>query len=326
MTLGIHVMRKSVMSSIAKNVRSISGRRRLATVAATVVLAGSVQLMTAESSWACGDMRLGGPQAAASGPGITEIAPDAAFVSGKSSVVADGKWNEVAVKVTNKTGIDAQGMQPTFGIHSADSGAALRTQDVHIQWLDYTNTWKDVPAVGGCYRTVDADFTQRQRLDSGSSMTFKFRYSLAPSTPKGVTKVELVTDAWRAGAEANGATDLKAVNVTRGQDAPAAKPTTTAKPTATTKPTTTAKPVTKPAPAKPVEDKTPAPTATATKAPAVAPAATPSAPATTAPAGTPELAQTGSSSTNGFLAASAAAFVALGAGVLIAVRRLRPQR
>ncbi|MBP0453753.1 hypothetical protein J5Y04_30045 [Kitasatospora sp. RG8] len=318
MTLGIHVMRKSVMPSIAKNVRSISGRRRLATLAATVVLAGSVQLMTAESSWACGDTRLGGPQAAASGPGITEINPDAAFVSGKSSVAADGKWNEVAVKVTNKTGIDAHGVQPTFGIH-APGTAALRTSDVHIQWLDYTNTWKDLASAPGCSNTVDADFTQRQRLDNGSSITFKFRYSLAPSTPKGVTKIQLVTDAFRPGGEANGATDMKTVNVTRAQSTP------------DTKPTTAAKPSTKPAPAKPVEDKTPAPTtpaptSTATKAPAATPTATPSAPATTAPAGTPELAHTGSSSSNGFLAATAAALVALGAGALIAVRRLRPQR
>ncbi|MFB7613169.1 LAETG motif-containing sortase-dependent surface protein [Kitasatospora sp. NPDC056181] len=327
MTLGIHVMRKSVMPSIAKNVRSTSGRRRLATLAATVVLAGSVQLITAESSWACGDTRLGGPQAAASGPGVTEINPDAAFVSGKSSVAADGKWNEVAVKVTNKTGIDAHGVQPTFGIHTPGSGAALRTSDVHIQWLDYTNTWKDLASAPGCSNTVDADFTQRQRLDNGSSITFKFRYSLAPSTPKGVTKIQLVTDAFRPGGEANGATDMKTVNVTRAQTTPDTKPTTTAKPTA--------KPTTKPAPAKPVEDKTPAPTtpaptATATKAPAATPTttptATPSAPATTAPVGTPELAHTGSSSSNGFLAATAAALVALGAGALIAVRRMRPQR
>ncbi|MFI9327666.1 hypothetical protein ACIGZJ_08955 [Kitasatospora sp. NPDC052868] len=321
-------MRTSVITAFAKNARSLSGRRRLAVVAATAVLAGGVQLMAADSSWACGDMRLGGPHAAMDDKSVTEIAPDAAFTSNKSTVTADGSWNEVSVKVTNKTGIDAHGMLPTFAIHTPGDGASLRSQDVRIQ-VQENGAWKAVPSVAGCYHTVDAGYEQRQRLDNGSSMTIKFRYSIAATSPKGVNTVELVTDTWRAGAMGNGATDLKTVKVLRTQDTAGtnAKPTTTAKPSTPAKPAApkaaeTAKPAA-PKPVTPVEAKT-----TAAPAPkAETPKATPSAaPATTAPAGTPELAQTGAHTPNGLLAATAAALLALGAGALIAVRRMRGQR
>ncbi|MFF2042902.1 hypothetical protein ACFVVX_20980 [Kitasatospora sp. NPDC058170] len=323
-------MRTSVITAFAKNARSLSGRRRLATIAATAVLAGGVQLMTADSSWACGDMRIGGPQPATTGAGVTETAPDVAFASAKSTVTADGTWNEVALKITNKTGTDAHGVRPTFGIHTPGDGASLRTQDVRIQ-VQENGTWKSVQSIAGCYHTVDAGYEQRQRIDNGSSVTLKFRYSIAATSPKGVNSIELLTDAWSAGAMGNGATDLKTVKLTRTQ---ATTPnTTTPKPAETTKPaakpSTPAKPAAKPAEtAKPAAPKPAADqTTTAAPKPAEAPKATPSAaPATTAPAGTPELAQTGAHTPNGLLAATAAALLALGAGALIAVRRMRPQR
>ncbi|MFF7994082.1 LPXTG cell wall anchor domain-containing protein [Kitasatospora xanthocidica] len=311
-------MRMPVITRFAKNDRALSGRRRIAVLAATTVLAGGVQFLATDTAWACGDERIGGPVSVA--PGTTDASPDATLVSAPASVVADGSWNEVTLKVTDRTGVDAHGMEPFLGLYTPGSGSAARVGDVRMQFLDYTGTWKDLKLIQGCYRVVDAASTQRARLDNGDSATFTFRFSLSPNTPEGVTTVDLLASANRAGASTNGGSDLKPVKVTRARGtATAAKPTAPAKPA----PTKTAKP----APAEPAADRTPAKAAEPAKAPAAAPTAAPStAPATTAPAGTPELAQTGASSTNTFLALSSAALLALGAGVLIAVRRLRPQR
>ncbi|MEU8924124.1 LAETG motif-containing sortase-dependent surface protein [Kitasatospora sp. NPDC048545] len=312
-------MRTPVITHFAKNDRALSGRRRIAVLAATTVLAGGIQFLATDSAWACGDERIGGPVSVA--PGTATASPDAALVSAPSSVVADGRWNEVTLKVTDRTGVDAHGMEPFLGLYTPGSGSAARVGDVRMQLLDYTGTWKDLTLIQGCYRVVDAASTQRSRLDNGSSATFKFRFSLSPNTPEGVTTVDLLASANSAGATTTGGSDLKPVKVTRTRGAAPAAPTTPAKPTKPA-PTKTAKP----APAEPASDRTPAKAAAPAKAPA-APAATPTAaPATTAPAGTPELAQTGSSSANSLLALSSAVLLALGAGVLVAVRRLRPQR
>ena len=145
-----------------------------------------------------------------------------------------------------------------------------------------------------------------------------FRVSLSPDSPKDLSTLTLVTDAVtdRATLEYWG---NRTVKVTHPRTAP-----TTGKPT----------PAAKPAPAKPAAaeqtaakqaaEKTEQPSAESAGSPA--PQATPSAPAASAPAGTAELAHTGSSGTDTFLATSAAALLALGAGVLLVVRRLRRQR
>ncbi|MFE7633994.1 LAETG motif-containing sortase-dependent surface protein [Kitasatospora sp. NPDC057518] len=307
-------MRTSVITRFAKNDRAFSGRRRIATVAATVVLAGGVQFLATDTAWACGDHRLNGAyEAPANVPGLS---PDTAIVSAKSSVVADGSWNEVSVKVTNKAAEDAHGMEPFLGIHTPGSGAAARLKDVKIQYEDYTGAWKNLQLLDGCSRVVDITGSQRQRMAANSSATFKFRYSLAAGTPAGVTTIDLLASTEMAGSQGPGDSGFKTVKVTHPQDATGTKPTTPAKP----KPTPTKD--AKPAPAKPAAEQT---KDTAPTAPAPKPTTPSAAPATTAPAGTPELAQTGSSSTNTFLAASAAALLALGAGALIAVRRLRRQ-
>ncbi|MFE7591397.1 LAETG motif-containing sortase-dependent surface protein [Kitasatospora sp. NPDC057512] len=306
-------MRTSVINRFAKNDRAFSGRRRIATVAATVVLAGGVQLLATDTAWACGDHRLNGAyEAPANVPGLS---PDTSIVSAKSSVVADGSWNEVSVKVTNKAAEDAHGMEPFLGIHTPGSGAAARLKDVRIQYLDYTGAWKNLQLIDGCSRVVDITGSQRQRMAANSSVTFRFRYSLAAATPAGVTTIDLLASTEMAGSQGPGDSGFKPVKVTPPQDTAGAKPTTPAKPAPTKD--------TKPAPAKPATEQT---KDTAPAAPAPKPTTPTAAPATTAPAGTPELAQTGSSSTNTFLAASSALLLALGAGVLIAVRRLRPQR
>ncbi|MGW2866611.1 LAETG motif-containing sortase-dependent surface protein [Kitasatospora sp. NPDC001225] len=304
-------MRTSVITRFAKNDRAFSGRRRIATVAATVVLAGGVQFLATDTAWACGDHRLNGAyEAPANVPGLS---PDTAIVSAKSSVVADGSWNEVSVKVTNKAAEDAHGMEPFLGIHTPGSGAAARLKDVKIQYEDYTGAWKNLQLLDGCSRVVDITGSQRQRMAANSSATFKFRYSLAAGTPAGVTTIDLLASTEMAGSQGPGDSGFKTVKVTHPQDTADTKPTTPAKPAPTKD--------TKPAPAKPAAEQT----KDTAPAPAPKPTTPSAAPATTAPAGTPELAQTGSSSTNTFLAASSALLLALGAGALVAVRRLRRQ-
>ncbi|MEU8515191.1 LAETG motif-containing sortase-dependent surface protein [Kitasatospora sp. NPDC048722] len=317
-------MRTSVITRFAKNTRSLSTRRRIAALATTVVLAGGIQALATDTAWACGDDRITGPHQVA--PGTADASPDAAFVATPSSAVADGSWNEVTLKVTNRTGVDAHGMEPFLTVYTPGSGDEVAVRDVRMQFLDYTGTWKDLRLIPNCYREVEAAETQRARLDNGQSATFKFRFSLSPSVSGNVAEIDLLTSANRAGNKLAGGTDLKPVKLAHAQDSgpAAAKPTQSAKPA----PAKTAKPA---KPAKPAADETKAaapaaPAAPAAEAPKSPVAAPTTAPATTAPDGATELAHTGSSSANGFLAGSAAALLALGAGVLIAVRRLRTQR
>ncbi|MFF4380141.1 hypothetical protein [Kitasatospora sp. NPDC001547] len=318
-------MRTSVITRFTKNDRALSGRRRIATVAATVVLAGGVQVLATDTAWACGDYRVTGAYKAPAGaPGLS---PDTAIVSAGSTVAADGSWNEVSLKVTNRAAEDAHGMEPVLGLVTPGPGAAARGKDVRVQFQDHTGAWKNLQLRDGCTRVLDVTGSQRQRMAAHSTMTFKFRYALAPSTPAGVTSINLLASTEMAGSQGPGDSGFKPVKVTHPQDAGTA----TAKPAA---PTAAAKPKpapTKAAPAKeaPAEAAEPATDRSQTAAPAAeAPkASAPSAaPATTAPAGTPELARTGSSATNTLLAAGSAFLLALGAGVLVAVRRLRPRR
>ncbi|MFE4519933.1 hypothetical protein ACFRMQ_37880 [Kitasatospora sp. NPDC056783] len=305
-------MRTSVITRFAKNDRALSGRRRIAVLAATTVLAGGVQLLATDTAWACGDHRTSGAYHAPTD--VPGLSPNTSITSAKSSVVADGSWNEVTVKVVNKSTEDAHGMEPFLGLHTPGSGAAARLKDVKIQFEDYTGAWKDLKLVDGCARVVDITGSQRQRMSADSTTGFKFRYSLAPSTPAGVTTIDLLASTEMAGSQGPGDSGFKPVKVTHPQGDATAKPTTPAKPKPA--PTKSAEPT----PAKPAADKTatPAPAAEAPKA------STPTAaPATTAPAGTPELAHTGASSTNTFLGLTAAALLALGGGTLVAVRRLR---
>ncbi|MFJ6773295.1 hypothetical protein ACIQOV_20485, partial [Kitasatospora sp. NPDC091257] len=205
-------MRMTVITRFAKNDRALSGRRRIATVAATVVLAGGVQFLATDTAWACGDHRLGGAyEAPTNVPGLS---PDTAITSAKSSVVADGSWNEVSLKVTNKAAEDAHGMEPFLGLVTPGPGAAARLKDVRIQYLDYTGAWKNLQLQDGCMRSVEVTGSQRQRMAANSSDTFKFRYSLAAATPAGVTTINLFASAEMAGSQGPGSSDFKTVKVT----------------------------------------------------------------------------------------------------------------
>ncbi|MFJ6140029.1 hypothetical protein [Kitasatospora sp. NPDC092286] len=316
-------MRKSVISAFAKNTPSRSGRRRAATLAATVLLAGSVQLLTTDTAWACG-APLGAP-AGASAPKAAGPSAKAAdthrgtidagfFMTPGLTVLAGGPKVEIPVEVGNFTGAPYRKAVPSLSFFNENGGAPLRAEDLTVE-VRSTGAWQKVPLVRGCDPVLYATAPKGEPVADGRAVHFTFRVGLA-------AKATADLDGIRVGLTADAEDGkhspwvFKNMSVTHRTTPASPKPAPTTKPSS--KPSSTAKPV----PAKPAAAQTPA----APAAPAKAPAATPSAPATTAPAGTPELAQTGADTPNGFLAASAAAFVALGAGVLIAVRRLRPQR
>ncbi|GAB7181981.1 hypothetical protein ATKI12_1812 [Kitasatospora sp. Ki12] len=299
-------MRMPVITRFAKNDRALSGRRRVAVLAATTVLAGGVQFLATDTAWACGDVRYGDPRPSVDKPTV----PSAGFrVFDSNSVAADGSWTEFGLSIGNLTGTDVPKTAPAFGLSAASKGTRLRVKDVRVEVMQH-GAWKPLKLDVGCIG-LDADTDGlAQPLSNGRAANFMFRVSLSPDSPKDLTSLSLVTNATNDKGEEE-TWDHREVKVTHPKAAPAAKPTQAAKPA----PTKSAKPA-------PAADNSPA-----DKPAEMAQAAAPSAaPATTAPAGTPELAQTGASSTNTFLALSSAALLALGAGVLIAVRRLRPQR
>ncbi|MEU1510295.1 hypothetical protein [Kitasatospora sp. NPDC005748] len=228
--------------------------------------------------------------------------------------------------VTNFTGAPYENVGPGIAIFNPEG--STRLEDFTVEAAT-EHGWKKLTLRHGCDPTIIADTSslKTKQLTDGHATHFAFRVSVSANAAADLKSFEVYLGGKADGypLERGGTHTYKVLRT-----AAPAKPATTAKPAA--KPTTTAKPTTKPAapksaaPVAPVEDKTP----TAAQTPAT-PKATPTAsattaPATTAPAGTPELAQTGAGTPNGFLAAASAAFVALGAGVLFAVRRLRPQR
>ncbi|MET8622324.1 LPXTG cell wall anchor domain-containing protein [Kitasatospora sp. NPDC004669] len=305
-------MHTSVITRFAKNDRAFSGRRRIAALAATAVLAGGVQVLAmSDTAWACGDARYDTPPAVTGG--VMQQAPSGDFRAPfTNTLTADGGWTEYSVEMANFTGGDLPKVTPSFSLSSL-SHTALRVKDVRVEVMQ-NGAWKPLKVNAGCIG-LDADTNSlTQPLSNGRAANFMFRVSLSPNTPQDVTELAVVTDAYANNGN-EGHWGNRSVKVLHPKTAEA-KPASAAKP-APTKPA-------KPAAAVPAADNTPA-EKPAEKAPAEKPAAA-AAPATTAPAGTPELAHTGAAENNTFLAVSSAALLALGGGVLIAVRRLRPRR
>ncbi|WP_224282863.1 LPXTG cell wall anchor domain-containing protein [Streptomyces sp. LS1784] len=322
-------MRMPVITRFEKNDRALS-RRRIATLAATAVLAGGVQLLATDTAWACGESatttHAKTTASVAEAPAADHQGSyQAGFIMtpGNQTITAGGPKVEVGVSVTNFTGAPYQNISALLGIYNPAAGG-LEAKDVTVE-VASAGGWKPVKLVhGGCdpsLYSVASPATTTPRLENGRAANFLFRVGLSAKAPREMTSLVFVASAGAPGFPEKGgeSRDFRVVHTTA--PAPSAKPTTPAKPKPT--PTRTAK-ATEPAePAEPVADRTK--DAVPAVPAAEAPKANAPAPATTAPAGTPELAQTGSSSTNTFLAVSSAALLALGAGVLIAVRRLRRQ-
>ncbi|WP_316522335.1 LPXTG cell wall anchor domain-containing protein [Kitasatospora brasiliensis] len=354
-------MRTSVITRFAKNDRSVSGRRRIALLAATTVLAGGMQLLATDTAWACGpsDAEAAGVTASATAPstaptatttgaakapatGTAKAAPAAApkapaathqgtYQSGfhmtpdHQTITAGGPKVEIGVSVANFTGAPYQNVSAMLGIYDAGTGY-LDPKNITVE-VASAGGWKPVKMVAdGCdpsMHTAATAASTTARLENGRAANFMFRVGVSAKAPKQLTELGFVTLSKATGfpTEMGDHHTFHVAHPSAPAPAPTGKPTTPAKPAP--KPTKE----TQPAPAKPAADTTKdaAPAATPTAPPATA-APVAAAPATTAPAGTPELAHTGSSSGNTFLALTAAALLALGAGVLVAVRRLRPQR
>ncbi|MFG2904185.1 hypothetical protein ACGF13_03850 [Kitasatospora sp. NPDC048286] len=334
-------MRMSVITRFAKNDRTLSGRRRIAVLAATTVLAGGVQFLATDTAWACGDSADDAPAVSApakAAPKTTASVTEAPAADHQGSyeagfhmtpanqtITAGGPKVEIGISVTNFTGAPYQNISGLLGMYNPASGG-LDTKDVTVE-VASAGGWKPVKLVhGGCDPSVYAvpsAANTAPRLENGRAVNFLYRVGLSANASKDTTSLVFVASAKAAGFPEKGGESLTFHVAHTAAPAPTAKPTTPAKP----KPTATKS--AKPVPAEPAADRTEGTAPATPQAPATTPAApapATSAPATTAPAGTPELAHTGSSAGNTFLAVGSAAFLALGAGVLIAVRRLRPQR
>ncbi|WP_328955820.1 hypothetical protein [Kitasatospora purpeofusca] len=353
-------MSTSIMPASAKNTVV---RRRVAAVAATVLLAGSVQLLTAESSWACGasdEPVAAAPKtaakAAAPKPGAPKTeaaahhgAPGIGFFMTPSlAITAGGPKVDIPVEIGNFTGAPYRNVVPTLSLatHLAGNGEGgvsyVPSKYLAVEY-NANGSWQKLALRRGCDPTLFATPAKGVPVADGHANHVTFRVSLAADAPADLDLLYVGLGATgEDGSRSEGAQKemtVKAPKATKpaptttpAKPAPA-KPAETTKPAA--KPTAPAKPAAKPAP---VSDGTPAATAKPTApaaepakpaAPAApaAPKSTPSAaPATTAPAGTPELAQTGADTPNGLLAGIAAGIAALGAGMVLTVRRLRAQR
>ncbi|MFE4605765.1 hypothetical protein ACFRKE_33405 [Kitasatospora indigofera] len=310
-------MRASGISVFTKNVPSLSRRSRATGLASALLLAGAVQVLPGNTAWACG-----GPDSAqlAARAADPDVAADNSFeLHGRSAevafvgpapaaLVAGGPAIEFGIEIANSTEADYRRIAPGLGFFNP-AGATPRTSQVTVEVLAQ-GRWKRLAMKPGCDPAIHSDPAgPGEPLAVGRAVRYTFRVTLAADAPKDLARLQMY-----AGADFGSATaDLKVTRPVKaaapGSGAPAAKAGVPA--------------------VEPAAGRTPVTGVDGTTAGTAAPT-TPAAPTTTAgtaPADAPatELARTGASSPNGFLAGSAAAFVALGGGVLIAVRRLRNQ-
>ncbi|MER5354967.1 LPXTG cell wall anchor domain-containing protein [Kitasatospora sp. NPDC002551] len=340
----------SVMPGFAKSsgTSATTRRRRIATVAATVVLAGSVQLLTAESSWACA-----GDNAKVPASSTTKAAPTAApeaapkadaadrssvsigfFMTPDLAVKAGGPKVEFGAEIGNHSGAPMRNVVPSLALSAGFAGDAeggvryLASKYLTVEYR-FTGGWQKLSLRHGCDPTLFAAPAKGVPVATDRVEHVTFRVGLAADAPAGLRTLH-------AGLAATAENGKRSEWVSRNIAVTVPKPSKPAPDkSATPKPTPTKPAATAPAkpaaakptatapakPANPAGDRTAAaPTAPAT--PESKPAA---APATSAPAGTPELAQTGAGTPNGLLAGLAAGLAALGAGLVVAVRRVRAQ-
>ncbi|MFD0262883.1 hypothetical protein ACFVH7_31980, partial [Kitasatospora indigofera] len=268
-------MRASGISAFTKNAPSVSRRSKIVGLAATLLLGGAVQLLPADTAWACADGRLTG--GAVVHDGIHPVAPDAAFTADSAGTVdAGGAWASFGVSIHNTTGGTQSGVRPSFGVHSPGKAKALQPQDVRVEMLVPGGGWEPLKLSVNCTGVVEAEPAYRQRLDDGGTAVVRIRLALTAGAPEDRTDLQVLTDSHTATSETPGLTDRRTVKISR----PAAEPTGKATPTAKA-----------PAPVA-TPTSTVAPAAVAAPAPATAAAASPAAVPPAAPA---RLAETGGS-------------------------------
>ncbi|WP_457033374.1 LPXTG cell wall anchor domain-containing protein [Kitasatospora sp. P5_F3] len=276
---------------------------KIAPLAAVVALTAGLTVLPASTAWACGDAPFSNsaqapePQRATT-PALTFVNPRA------TTLTAGGPKVEFGVQIANHTGAPYKAISPGFSFWNPQSGETGNDlKKVNVRKQDFTvevmkdGKWQPLKLRLGCDPTLSADTSLLNApLADGQTKRYVFRIGLAATAPKEQKGIELYVSSRGGGPMIT--TNLKFNH-------PAAQPTKPAAPKATP---STAAPAAVPAAAKDV--------------PAAAPTPSISPTATT----TTELAETGSSTPNTFLLASAAAFVALGTGVLLLVRRTRRTR
>ncbi|MFI5644976.1 hypothetical protein [Kitasatospora sp. NPDC051705] len=312
-------MRMPVINRFAKNDLALSGRRVAVLAATAAVLAGGVQVLAVDTAWAASPAAA---PTAATAPAAAHTGHLRAglHMTPSLSITAGGPKVEIPVAVVNFTGAPYQDVKASVSLRGIVGAAPVGLGDDYLTIEAHTpqGGWQKLALGSSSDGWTGAVTPYGETLQDGRAAHFTFRIGLSAKAASKASHVQVSIDGDGDGQSADGVLKDMAVS-------PAPAPKSPSKP-APTKPAP-ARPAadrTPAAPAAPAADRTPAaPAAPATKAPAATPTA---APATSAPAGTPELAQTGSGPADTFLAASAAALLALGSGVLIAVRRLRPQR
>jgi len=274
--------------------------RFVATSAAALTLGIGLPLLASSPAWACGDEN---PPAVQEAPERHAKDPVAGFIPEvPTSVTAGGAPVEIGVEQANFTGEPYRRLAPVLALFASEPSSTqarrlvnLQPEDLEVEVM-YHGRWKVLGLRHGCDPTLSAiTGPVAEPLPNGRAHRYMFRLSLSAKAPKELKKIDVYTESNGQGHLSHFVLDI-------------ARPKATAKPTPTT-------------------STTPAPTATPAAVPAAdttttAPAPTATASATAIAQPTAELASTGSSAPTGFLFGSAAALLALGGGVLYAVRRI----
>ncbi|MFD0274920.1 hypothetical protein ACFVHB_13610 [Kitasatospora sp. NPDC127111] len=319
-------MRKSVITTSAKNVRSLSGRRRLATIAATAVLAGGIQFLTTDAAWAADAGQAANPGSAPTASTAVHNGHVQAglFMTKSLSITAGGPKVEIPVEVVNFTGAPYRHVTAGVAFRDTVDMIGLDSTMMTVEALT-PQGWRKVSLGHSSDGFLGGESPYGEPLQDGRAAHFTFRVGLSATAPHGLTRIQVNV----SGSAEDNHGDYQENEMSVVHPAAPAKP-APGKPT----PSKTAKPAAgaTQTQAQPVADRTPAPVAAAAVpapaaaavVPAVAEPATPLADAgpTT---GAPELARTGVDA--GWLtAAVGAVLLALGAGARFAARRLRPRR
>ncbi|MFJ9522413.1 hypothetical protein ACIRPK_29685 [Kitasatospora sp. NPDC101801] len=294
---------------------------KIVPLVAVATLTAGLTVLPASTAWACGDEPAPGAEPVPAATDTWEkhaTDPVATFVpGGPDKITVGGPKVEFSVELYNGTGEDYRRVAPGLGLWNPQSGdpsnhlpnVNLRPEDITVEVM-VDGGWKNLTLQHSCDPALYTDIeVARGPLADGHAKRFLFRLGLKSSTPVEQTSLEIYS-----------AFTLKPTSLTMVRPPATPKPTTPKATPATPKPTT---PKATPASATPS-----APVAAPAAVPAAAkdaPAATPT-PAAVAAAPVAELAETGSTTPNTFLLASAAAMVALGTGVLLMVRRTRRTR
>ncbi|OKI24102.1 hypothetical protein [Streptomyces sp. CB03911] len=293
-------MRASGISAFTKNVPSLSRRGKVAGLAATVLLAGGVQLLGAGSAWACGN---------AGDPFVTTINNPV-----PRSISVGGPAVEIDITFSNLSQRDSDKITAPFGVDPVAVGGAtdpgkLRTGDLSVEATTDKN-WTKLDIIDHCGGTWADTFPIAKPFPQGEKRHIRYRLALGADIDPKVARVSVFL-----GLDAHDKATTIELPVERTKSGPAPKPSASAGSTTTpgtTKPSTNepSTAVSAPAPAAAT------PGATATPTVGGSPVATPT--ATAAPA---RLAETGGSRSTGPLIGAGGALVLLGAGGLLVARR-----